>query len=284
MNSNLAESQPNSLSERQALPINDPYQYFLENDWTLVKNVIPKSQIDFLREEILKVSENLDPNVGTDKSSKITKLLFKSNRASSSLIQAYKNQTVQRILRSRQKSPFIEHSKVLAKAPGGNETAWHQDGAFWQRFDPECSMITVWIAISEVNQSNGCLRVLNRDAEDGRLFEHELVSQGQEKRIKQNSLQDIISKNPVELGIMEPGDALIFGAKVVHGSFPNTTDSARLAFKMVFQDLNKRPKTEPIRDQAVILEGAQGFVNQSIPCFLPRLKMRKSSAISRIRR
>jgi len=104
--------------------------------------------------------------------------------------------------------------------------SWHQDGIYqgWKPFNS----ITAWLAITDVNEENGCMRMWPGSQKDN-FIEHKdtfdednLLTRGQ--TIKNVPLKDTV---PV---ILKPGQLSIHHPMTVHGSGPNLSKNRRIGF------------------------------------------------------
>ena len=104
--------------------------------------------------------------------------------------------------------------------------SWHQDGIY-QGWKPYNS-ITAWLAITDVNEENGCMRMWTGSHKDNfknhkdTLDEDNLLTRGQ--TIENVPVQDTI---PI---ILKPGQLSIHHPMTVHGSGPNLSKSRRIGF------------------------------------------------------
>ena len=59
-------------------------------------------------------------------------------------------------------------SHFIAKPPGGSlRVPWHEDSACWRtKLDP-MEVVTVWLAIDESDEGNGCMYVIPRTHDNG---------------------------------------------------------------------------------------------------------------------
>jgi len=140
-------------------------------------------------------------------------------------------------------------TEVFSKSPGAKGTEWHQveDFAYANNNSPQLIptvkekwgiVLTVWIAFSKATIENGCLKFLP-GSHHKMLFDE---TKKFEKKIDMEStgfygyefadLKIDSSWKPDEAKashmVMEPGEAVIFTTKCVHGSTPNITkDSTR---------------------------------------------------------
>jgi ectoine hydroxylase-related dioxygenase (phytanoyl-CoA dioxygenase family) len=145
---------------------------------------------------------------------------------------------VQWIVSSFHARPIIEHTKVLIKAAHAPITPWHQDHAFFHKKDPTGTMITLWSPFHPVDPGNGALRLL-RGEPPRTLLPHDIVNEEGEMAVTPSALAPLLARG-IETPAVGPGDVVFFTSRVVHGTYANGTDSDRLAFKLVFQDLARR--------------------------------------------
>ena len=114
---------------------------------------------------------------------------------------------------------YYHSSKVMFKpARGGSRKPWHQDAAYWRSYEP--NQITVWIAIDDATEANGCIWAIPGSHKLGLIPHVQQELQVPESRI---NLRDAIAV-PVQ-----PGGLLIFHSLVLHMSEANTSDQPRCA-------------------------------------------------------
>ena len=55
----------------------------------------------------------------------------------------------------------IWHDQIQYKpAEVGGINSWHQDSPYWPILSPKTSQVTAWVALDDVNESNGCMRMV----------------------------------------------------------------------------------------------------------------------------
>ena len=55
----------------------------------------------------------------------------------------------------------IWHDQVLYKPSGqGGHINWHQDAPYWPTLTPSDEMLSVWVALDDVDEDNGCMRMV----------------------------------------------------------------------------------------------------------------------------
>lgn len=112
---------------------------------------------------------------------------------------------------------WYHSSKVMFKpAHGGAAKPWHQDAAYWPAYDPR--QITVWIAIHDADQGNGCVWAIPGSHRLG-LVPHA----GRELQVGEGQI-DVAQAIPVPVAA---GGLLIFHSLVLHMSQRNTSDRDR---------------------------------------------------------
>src|ERR1051325_6631693 len=114
---------------------------------------------------------------------------------------------------------YYHSSKVMFKpARGGSPKPWHKDAAYWKNYEP--SQVTVWIAIDDATEENGCVWAIPGSHKLG-LVPHV----NRELQVPESELN-------VKKGIPVPvksGGLLIFHSLVLHMSKANTSDQPRCA-------------------------------------------------------
>jgi len=115
-------------------------------------------------------------------------------------------------------SIYYHSSKVMFKPPGGVAKPWHQDAAYWR--DYASNQITVWIAIDEASQENGCVWAIPQSHKLG------LVPHVKNELQVEDSQIDLNQAVPVPV---PAGGLLIFHSLVLHMSKQNESEKTRWA-------------------------------------------------------
>lgn len=124
------------------------------------------------------------------------------------------------------KDLLIWGSRWFTKMPGDKTyISWHQDGTYWGLHPP--NVVTAWIALSESNQENGCMRVIPGTHLAGTLPQIETyaldnaLSRGQEIAV------EVDEARAVDL-TLQPGQMSLHHIGIVHGSKVNTSNKPRI--------------------------------------------------------
>ena len=104
--------------------------------------------------------------------------------------------------------------------------SWHQDGMYqgWKPFNS----ITAWLAITDVNEENGCMRMWPGSQKDNfkkhqdTFDEDNLLTRGQ-------TIENVPVKETIPI-ILKPGQLSIHHPMTVHGSGANKSKSRRIGF------------------------------------------------------
>jgi ectoine hydroxylase-related dioxygenase (phytanoyl-CoA dioxygenase family) len=171
-------------------------------------------------------------------------------------------------IRARARAPYVDHVDLLIKEAHGPVTAWHQDGPYWG-WDRPPSMFTIWVALGDVDESNGCLRIAG-DLDE--LLPHKKYVYDQTNQYWQyviDESQAELSRYAVTSVPLRAGSAVLFDSFAVHSAFANPSETARFAFKIVLGDLASRTGRGGQRMMA--LSGAGHRLNRKLdylPAFL----------------
>ena len=104
--------------------------------------------------------------------------------------------------------------------------SWHQDGIY-QGWKPYNS-ITAWLAISVVNEENGCMRMWPGSHKD-KFKEHKDTFDEDNLLTRGQTIENVLVKDTVPI-ILKPGQLSIHHPMTVHGSGPNLSKSRRIGF------------------------------------------------------
>ena len=120
------------------------------------------------------------------------------------------------------------HSKMIMKeAQTGGAWAWHQDYGYWYEngvlFPDLCS---VFIAVDPCTRENGCMQVLARSQQMGRVTHMKV---GDQTGADPERVAAVVERLPLVYVEMAPGDALFFHANLLHRSDQNKSPNDRWA-------------------------------------------------------
>jgi ectoine hydroxylase len=136
----------------------------------------------------------------------------------------------ERIVRSAEKllggEVYHYHSKMIMKdARVGGAWTWHQDYGYWYNngvLFPQ--LVSVSIAVDPSTRENGCLQVIPRSHELGRI-EH--VLSGEQAGADRERVTAVLERLQLMHCEMAPGDAIFFHANLLHRSDMNRSEHPR---------------------------------------------------------
>lgn len=118
----------------------------------------------------------------------------------------------------------LTHQQFIAKLPDdpstSSEIAYHQDNGYG-RLDPPTD-VTVWVALHDTDERNGCLRIVPRSHELG-VLEHDRA--GVNPFLREAPAFD--DATAVSLP-MKAGEAVAFTGQTLHASGPNHSGAERV--------------------------------------------------------
>ena len=135
------------------------------------------------------------------------------------------------------------HSKMIMKDPKvGGAWTWHQDYGYWYHNGVLFPLLTsVYIAVDPATRENGCMQVVRRSHELGRI-EHFLT--GEQAGADRARVDEILKKLELVYVEMEPGDGLFFHANLLHRSDQNRSNNPRWAMICCYNAARNDPYKE----------------------------------------
>lgn len=123
------------------------------------------------------------------------------------------------------------HDQLLHKPPQAagqpGAVGWHQDYHYWQCATP-AEMLTAWVALVDVDETNGCMEVVPGSHQQGLLPEGDFFEQDLDKlsqRIEAVTGQPFRAR-PL---VLRAGQVSFHHCLTIHGSRPNLSDAPRLS-------------------------------------------------------
>ena len=130
------------------------------------------------------------------------------------------------------------NSSFFAKpAYNGFETPWHQDGQYWP-ISP-LATCTVWLAIDDANEENGCLRFIKGSHKDKKLKQHSRNNKTNLTLHQELNKEELDESRKVSL-ILKRGQISLHDVYMVHGSKENKSPKSRRAMTMRFMPLTSK--------------------------------------------
>ena len=114
-------------------------------------------------------------------------------------------------------------------ANDGKATPWHQDGEYWPiRPLATCS---VWVAVDESSEENGCLEVIPGSHRDKSLREHQ-HNPSADLTLHEELLDTEFDSKQAQKILLERGQISMHDVFLMHGSKPNRSNKRRRGMTM----------------------------------------------------
>lgn len=124
---------------------------------------------------------------------------------------------------------LVHHATLFCKYPhDGTFVSWHQDGYYLDLSEP--LLVSAWIALSDSNVANGCMRVVRRSHDSGRV--QHATSAISERNLLPSGLEiacEVDERDATDV-VLSAGEMSLHHVNLVHGSNPNHSASPRLGF------------------------------------------------------
>ncbi len=135
------------------------------------------------------------------------------------------------------------HSKMIMKDPRvGGAWTWHQDYGYWYQNGVLFPLLTSCsIAVDPSTRENGCLQVLRRSHELGRI-DHILT--GDQAGADMERVNEAVKRLELVYVEMDPGDALFFHCNLLHRSDQNRSEHPRWSMICCYNAARNDPYKE----------------------------------------
>jgi non-heme Fe2+,alpha-ketoglutarate-dependent halogenase len=126
---------------------------------------------------------------------------------------------------------YLWGSQFFSKEPGDGKTApWHQDAFYWP-LSPHRS-VTAWLAFTDSDEENGCMRVIPGSHRAGRL-RHRKSGSDTDVLDMELAPEAFRATDAVPL-CLKAGEISLHDDNIVHGSGPNRSDRLRCGLTIRF--------------------------------------------------
>lgn len=148
------------------------------------------------------------------------------------------------------KDPFI-----------GRATPWHEDSAFWKgRCSSYEKIVTVWLALDQSTQENGCMQVIPGTHLAGGFSEYVEVNPTQHTFSEQIKGLDPSRTVAFEL---QPGEYSLHDGRIIHGAHANTSPFRRCGYTMRYLSTAIRIYPEKNQGHRIWLARGQDLAGNS---------------------
>jgi ectoine hydroxylase-related dioxygenase (phytanoyl-CoA dioxygenase family) len=143
---------------------------------------------------------------------------------------------------------ILAHSTtIFKKYPGeGTYVSWHQDGYYMNLDTPD--LVSVWIAITDSDLENGCLRVERGSHQKG-ILAHQVTAASDRNLLTSGIQVGIAVEESATVDVvLRAGQASLHHVNLVHGSDANYSSKARAGFaiRFVAPQVSQRSPHHPV--------------------------------------
>jgi ectoine hydroxylase-related dioxygenase (phytanoyl-CoA dioxygenase family) len=246
-----------TMSKNVLRILEEPYQitqdqinFFRENGFIKLKNVLPADTIQYINEVISTEVERFNTqNLPIEQRDTYGKAFLQIMNLWT------KSDSVKEIVFSKRLAKIatdllgvsgvrMYHDQALFKEPSGGHTPWHADQYYWPLSND--NTVTVWIPLQETKLEWGPLEfsAKSQQIQEGRNLK---ISDDSEKELqKKLTLNDF--KQVVEQ--FDIGEVSFHTGWVFHRAGPNKTDQMRKVMTVIYMDKDMRLK-EPANENQV---------------------------------
>ena len=164
---------------------------------------------------------------------------------------------------------MIWSSHLYPKEPGdGRFISWHQDSAHWG-LDSD-RVLTVWIALTEASEANGCMQMLPC-SQIGGLAPHLDTWNANNILTRGQTIDADIDETEAVWVVLQPGEASLHHVGMWHASKPNESNERRVGVALRY--ITPEARQERVKtDFATLLRGEDHYGHFQ-PEALPRVTM-----------
>lgn len=152
---------------------------------------------------------------------------------------------------------MLYHNTAWLKGPGADSyVSWHQDNTYFGH-DP-CEVLTAWVALSPATEESGCMQFLPGTHRLGQLALREPDTGGANMLSSGMTVDfDVARVEPVPI-TLQPGEASIHHAFLIHGSRPNRGGDRRLGITFIYHPPHLR-QIGACRTSALLVRGEDRY-------------------------
>ncbi|RMG67180.1 MAG: phytanoyl-CoA dioxygenase family protein [Bacteroidetes bacterium] len=132
-------------------------------------------------------------------------------------------------------------SHFICKEPRvGRRTPWHEDSAYWAgKFDRLDQLVTIWLALDDTDQENGCMGVIPGTHRNG-FSAYAEVADSQDSTFGTEIAAGSFDENQAVWFELKRGQCSLHDARIIHGAPANRSDRRRCGYTMRYFALDMR--------------------------------------------
>jgi len=125
-------------------------------------------------------------------------------------------------------------SHFICKPRGnGQRVPWHEDSHYWKTMISPMEVVTVWLAIDPSTKVNGCMNVIPRTHNTGKLGFSDYYDLKPGEAVFNDEIQAAQRDPSKAVAIeLEANQCSLHDGRIIHGSAPNTSSIRRCGYTM----------------------------------------------------
>jgi len=147
----------------------------------------------------------------------------------------------------------------------GRRVPWHEDSAYWRKLLEPMEVATVWLALDPSTVKNGCMYVIPRSHNTGKMGFSDYEGVDTSKSVFDTEI--ISTQRKDELAVpceLRPNHCSLHDARTQHGSPPNTSDIRRCGWTLRFIPATSRLNPEYQDRQLMYLARGRNLLDQPL--------------------
>jgi len=137
-------------------------------------------------------------------------------------------------------------SHFICKPKGnGKRVPWHEDSHYWKTMITPMEVVTVWLAIDPSTKLNGCMNIIPRTHNTGKLGYSDYDDLKPGEAVFGDEIKPTQRDDSKAIAIeLEPNQASLHDGRLIHGSAPNTSNIRRCGYTMRYVSTKVRDNHE----------------------------------------
>ena len=229
------------------------YNHYWEKGWVVVESVYAPSEVDRIAQLAVEVSDTelkeyadsyaVDRAAdGTIAPRKISQPFFKESAFQSFVLDQRLSGLIEGLIGV---GPLLMTDQIFMKPPSfGSAKPYHQDN-FYFKCQPADHVITAWIAMDDVDMTNGCLRYID-SSHKGPVLPHEMPDPDEPYNLVPPP--ELIDLSREALAIVNKGGVVFHHCKTLHTSHRNTSNRWRRGYATHWASAQTTSKTDTVKN------------------------------------
>jgi ectoine hydroxylase-related dioxygenase (phytanoyl-CoA dioxygenase family) len=230
------------------------YNHYWGKGWVVVEDVYSPNKIDRIAQLAVAVSdtelkeEDADSYAvdraadGTIAPRKINQPFLKESAFQSFVLDQRLSGLIEGLIGVK---PLLMTDQIFMKPPNfGSAKPYHQDN-FYFKCQPADHVITAWIAMDDVDMTNGCLRYID-GSHKGPVLPHEMPDPDEPYNLVPPP--ELIDLSREALAIVNKGGVVFHHCKTLHTSHRNTSNRWRRGYATHWASAQTTSKTDTVKN------------------------------------